>query len=63
MFTPLETAVLDLILDKPGEEFNTAQQQLAHATVSKRDFSGVGFLQIGRVHRGSSPTRFAEYGD
>ena len=43
MFTPLEKAVLDMMLDKPGEPFETVSQQLAHATVSKREFSGVGF--------------------
>jgi hypothetical protein len=46
MFTRLENAVLDMMLDKPGEEFKTARQQLAHATVSKRDLAVLGFLQI-----------------
>lgn len=32
-----------MMLDKPGEPFETVRQQLAHATVSKREFSGVGF--------------------
>ena len=44
MFTPLEKAVLDLMLDRPGEPFVTVRQQLAHATVSSREFSGVGFF-------------------
>ena len=44
MFTPLEKAVLDMMLDKPGEQFDVVRQQLAHATVSKREFSGVGFF-------------------
>jgi hypothetical protein len=44
MFTPLERAVLDMMLDKPGEPFETIRQQLAHATVGERRFSGAGFF-------------------
>lgn len=44
MFTPLEKAVLDAMLDKPGEPFETVRKQLAHATIAKREFSGVGFF-------------------
>ncbi len=44
MFTPLEKAVLDALLDKPGEPFTTVQQQLAHVVVAQREFSGVGFF-------------------
>jgi hypothetical protein len=44
MLTPLEKAVLDMMLDKPGEPFDTVRQQLATATVTKREFSGVGFF-------------------
>ena len=44
MLTPLEKSVLDMLLDKPGEPFPTLQQQLSCATVSKREFSGVGFF-------------------
>jgi hypothetical protein len=59
MFTRLENAVLDMMLDKPGEEFKTARQQrLASETLEV-----LGFYRFGRVHRRSSPTRFAEYGD
>ena len=29
MFTPLEKAVLDMMLDKPGELFGTVRQQLS----------------------------------
>ena len=34
----------DMLLDKPGEPFETVRQQLAHAMVSERKFSGVGFF-------------------
>jgi hypothetical protein len=44
MFTPLEKAVLDAMLDKPGEPFETVRKQLAHAAIEKREFSGVGFF-------------------
>ncbi|MDB6124064.1 MAG: hypothetical protein JWQ71_3057 [Pedosphaera sp.] len=44
MLTPLEKAVLAKMLDKPGELFAIARQQLAQTTVAKREFSGVGFF-------------------
>jgi len=44
MLTPLETAVIDLILDTEGEPFDTIRQQLAHATIVKRESTGVGFF-------------------
>jgi len=44
MLTPLEKAVLDAMLDKSSEPFETVRQQLAQATVAKREFSGVGFF-------------------
>lgn len=44
MLTSLEKAVLDMMLDKPGERFEVIRRQLACATVSKRRFSGVGFF-------------------
>jgi hypothetical protein len=44
MFTPLEKTVLDAMLDQPGEPFETVRKQLAHAAISKREFSGVGFF-------------------
>jgi hypothetical protein len=44
MLTPLEKAVLELILDKPGEPFDTARTQLTHAIVGERKFTGVGFF-------------------
>jgi hypothetical protein len=44
MLTPLENAVVDALLAKPGESFDTVRQQLAHATVTKREFTGVGFF-------------------
>jgi hypothetical protein len=44
MLSPLEKAVLDLILDKPGEPFDTAREQLACAIVSDRQFTGAGFF-------------------
>lgn len=32
------------MLDKHGEPFETVRQQLSHATVAKRKFTGVGFF-------------------
>lgn len=43
MLTPLEQAVMDMILAKVGEPFDTIRQQLAHATVAERRFTGAGF--------------------
>ncbi len=43
MLTPLEQAVMDMILAKAGEPFDTIRQQLAHATVAERRFTGAGF--------------------
>src|SRR5690349_12782706 len=43
MFTPLEKAVLEMMLEKRGEPFDAVRQQLAHAAVSKREFNGAGF--------------------
>jgi hypothetical protein len=42
--TPLESAVLDKLLDKPGEPFATLREQLAHVDVTSREFTGVGFF-------------------
>jgi hypothetical protein len=42
--TPLESAVLDKLLAHDGEPFDTLRQQFAHSSVSKREFSGVGFF-------------------
>jgi hypothetical protein len=42
--TPLESAVLDKMLAKSGEPFDTIHDQLAHASVSSRKFTGVGFF-------------------
>jgi hypothetical protein len=44
MLTPLEKSVLDMVLDKPGEPYDTLKQQLNCATVLKREFTGVGFF-------------------
>lgn len=44
MLTSLEKAVLDMMLDKTGEQFEVIRQQLAHAQVGRREFSGVGFF-------------------
>ncbi|SRR6266487_5862003 len=41
---PLEAAVLDKLLAKAGEPFDTLREQLAQASVSRREFSGVGFF-------------------
>jgi len=39
-----EKAVLDALLEKSGEPFDTARQQLAHASITKRELTGVGFF-------------------
>ena len=44
VLTSLEKTVLAVMLDRPGEPYATLQQQLAHAVVAKREFSGVGFF-------------------
>jgi len=44
MLTRLEAAVLEMILDKRGEPYQTIQQQLSYATVANRKLSGVGFF-------------------
>lgn len=44
MQSPLERAVVGMLLDKPGEPFDTIRQQLWHATISARRFTGVGFF-------------------
>jgi hypothetical protein len=42
--TPLESAVLEKLLQKHGQPFDTIRDQLAHASVSSREFTGVGFF-------------------
>jgi hypothetical protein len=44
MLTPLEKAVIGALLEKSGEPFDTAREQLEHASVTKREFTGVGFF-------------------
>src|SRR4051812_21951318 len=44
MLTPLEKAVMDMLLDKRGEPFDTIRQQLSYATITERSFTGVGFF-------------------
>ena len=44
MITPLEKAVLDLMLNRDCEPYITLREQLVHATVMTREFSGVGFF-------------------
>ena len=44
MLTALEKTVLDLLLDKQSEPFDTIRQQLAHAIITNREFTGVGFF-------------------
>jgi hypothetical protein len=41
--TPLEKAVLDKLLDKAGEPFETIRRQLSVVTLAKRNFTEVGF--------------------
>lgn len=42
--TPLEAAVLETLLRPDGEPYSALRQQLAHASIAKREFSGVGFF-------------------
>jgi hypothetical protein len=44
MLTLLEDAVVDMLLDRPGEPYQTIRQQLSFVTVSRREFTGVGFF-------------------
>jgi hypothetical protein len=44
MLTPLEKAVIDALLEQSGEPFDTARQQLAHVSITKRELTGVGFF-------------------
>jgi hypothetical protein len=44
MLTSLEKEVLDMLLDKSGEPYVTIRQQLSHAVVANREFTGVGFF-------------------
>ena len=41
--TELERSVLTNMLNHPGEPFASVSAQLAHATISKRERTGVGF--------------------
>ena len=42
--TPLESAVLEKMLIKRGEPYDTIREQLAYASVSSRESTGVGFF-------------------
>ena len=44
MLTPLELAVLDMMVDKPGETYQTIREQLSHVIARNRKFTGVGFF-------------------
>jgi hypothetical protein len=44
MLTLLERAVLDMMLDIPGEKFEILREQLANAQVSSRTMSDAGFF-------------------
>jgi hypothetical protein len=44
MLSPLEKAVLEMMLEKPNEHIEVIRQQLAHAQVGRREFTGVGFF-------------------
>lgn len=44
MLTRLEKAVIDELLRRRGEPFDTIRQQVAHASIAKREFTGVGFF-------------------
>lgn len=43
MLTKIEKAVLDMMLDRPGEKFEIIRRQLALAQIKARTLSGVGF--------------------
>ena len=57
-----------MMLDKPGEPFDTVREQLAHATVGKREFSGAGFFTDfvvptdARVRRDLPPMEIGDVG-
>ena len=42
--TPLESAVVDKLLEKHPAFADAVREQLSHASVSGRDYSGVGFF-------------------
>ena len=42
--TELERSALSLLIDRPGELFTSVRAQLAHASVSDRESTGVGFF-------------------
>lgn len=42
--TLLEKAVLEMMIEDSGEHFETIKQQLAAASIGRREFSGVGFF-------------------
>lgn len=44
MLTPLEQAVIDMLLEKQGEPFAIIREQLLHATIAERRFTGAGFF-------------------
>jgi hypothetical protein len=44
MLNPLEKSVLDRLLQKKEEPFETLRRQLSLAAVSTREFTGVGFF-------------------
>ena len=44
MLTALEKAVLEKLLARRGDPFDTLRQQVSCGSVSKREFSGVGYV-------------------
>ena len=50
MLTPLETAILDMLLDTSGEPFDSIRQQLSYAVVAQRELTGVGFFTNFVIH-------------
>ena len=42
--TSLENAVLGVMLENPGQQFDAIRQQMAHALVGRRELSGIGFF-------------------
>jgi hypothetical protein len=55
--TPLESAVLEKLLAHTGEPFDTIRTQLAHASVSSRKFTGVGFFTHFAIQPGAAIRR------
>jgi len=56
-FSKLERAVIDLLLSKPMAGTDVLRQQFAAASVTDRDYTGVGFFTKIAVPRSLPPVR------